>query len=76
MKSVYVTFRLRRVEVSANGGLVMQAYRYAIPCTDINDAREVASDVYSIDGITHIYINKIGRLKKGVILLPRENYTL
>lgn len=61
MNTIYVTFQIKPTEYCISLGY--KTKYYAIKCGSMNDAREAASDVNSIDGVSHIYINKCGRLK-------------
>jgi hypothetical protein len=49
---------------------------FAISCCNEKVAHDVASNIYSLDGISHIYINKCGRFKHDtkVISADLTNY--
>lgn len=60
MTMVYVTFIIRPA------GLLKFFYptrHYAIKCKDMEQAEDAASDIYSFNGVSHIYFNKSGRLR-------------
>lgn len=61
METIYVTFQIKPTAYCMSLGY--EAKHYAIKCSSMDNAREAASDVSSIDGVSHLYINKCGRLK-------------
>lgn len=56
---VYVTFQF-----GGNKLLDIQPEKYAILCENKNKAREIASVVYSYDGVNYLRISKRPRLKE------------
>lgn len=66
-KKIYVTFQIKSISD-------MWTMRYAVECNDKEQARFVASDLYSINGVSYIRLNFSGRFKKGTILCTTENY--
>lgn len=46
----------------------------AIECDNFSIARAVASDIYSLDGIAYVNINKCGRLPKGSTIISYTDY--
>lgn len=56
MKPIYVTFQIRHPKV-----LGFPTKYFAVRCKSEDDAKCVASNVYSLDGISHIRFNKCGR---------------
>lgn len=70
-ENVFVTFQIRYPKTIA------QPTKYfAIECCNEKVAHDVASNIYSLDGISHIYFNKCGRFKHGtkVISADLPNY--
>ena len=64
----YVTFQFRR--------LFSPVERYAVQCVNFEQAQEVASDAYSLDGIMYLRISTSPRLSKDVkIITDAENYS-
>ena len=61
MKTIYVTFQIKKPPYCFAPTITTRYY--AIKCSRMADAQEAASDVNSIDGVSHIYINKCGRLR-------------
>lgn len=70
MKAIYVTFQIKPTDF-VKSLLGLKTSHYAIKCDNEKDAREAASDVYSIDGVTYIRINRRGRLRhRDTKILP------
>lgn len=61
MKKIYVTFQIRPNNYFRLMGY--QTKHYAIKCDNLDNALEAAADVYSLCGVSHIRINKCGRLR-------------
>lgn len=61
MNTIYVTFQIKPTAHCMS--LRYKTKHYAIKCSSLNNAKEAASDIYGIDGVSRIYINKCGRLK-------------
>lgn len=64
---VFVTFHW---VVDAFGNYVPIAIR----CKDYENARKVASDVYSLMGVQFLYINKNGYLRLDTMLITSDDY--
>ena len=63
----YVTFQFRR--------LFAPIEKYAVQCRNFEQAREVASDANSLDGIMYLRISTNPRLSKDVkIITDAKNY--
>ena len=63
----YCTFKWR----------LMRGYRsrtIAIECESFEQARDVAMDIYSINGTMFVSINKCGRLPKNAVTISYEDY--
>ena len=63
----YCTFKWR----------LMHGYRsrtIAIECVSFEQARDVAMDIYSINGTMFVNINKCGRLPKNTVTISYEDY--
>ena len=75
MKNIYVTFQIKPSRYFQ--GLGFQTKHYAIQCANEQDAREAASNIYGLDGISYLTINKCGRLKHKdtKIIQYGSNYT-
>ena len=59
---VYVTFQIRFTDfVAATTGKKVEYH--AIKCNDYDQAVTIASDVYSLDGVSYVRINRCGHLK-------------
>lgn len=69
----FVTFRIRPHIVLATL-LGFKTKYFAVRCQSEQQAKEVASDVYSIDGISYLKIKKSKRLRKDAIFCTPENY--
>lgn len=74
MKKIYVTFQIKKVIGFNEYTPIFDTFKYAVECDNIKEATEIASDIYSIDGIRYLNINKSGRIKKDVKILNKNNY--
>ena len=70
-ENVFVTFQIRYPKTIAQ-----PTKHFAIECRNEKVAHDVASNIYSLDGISHIYFNKCGRFKHDtkVISADLPNY--
>lgn len=66
----YVTFQIKPPRILRENGIATRYY--AIECPSMDKTLEVASDIYSLDGISYLKINKCGRLRKGVVILKSD----
>ena len=66
MKKRYITFRFY------NG--LCDYIKVAVICKDIEEMRHIASDVYSLDGVSYIRFNKSGRLQNDVKVISADFY--
>lgn len=71
---VYVTYQEKpSAFVTAMTGA--KTKYYAIKCHDYDQAREIATDVCSLDGVTYVRINQCGHLKhKDTIITDGDEY--
>lgn len=59
---LYVTYQIKPTSyVTAVTG--RETEYHAIGCRDYDRAVAIASDVYSLDGVTYVRINRCGRLR-------------
>ena len=65
MKKVYVTFAVPH--------LFQSDEKFAVKCENMDDAREVAQDAYSLDGIKNVRIRKCGKPRNRLIM-SYDNY--
>lgn len=65
MKKVYVTFAVPH--------LFQSDEKFAVKCENMDDAREVAQDAYSLDGIKNVRIRKCGKPCNRLIM-SYDNY--
>lgn len=63
----YVTFQIRYVTKNKPLKIAVKAFCY-------EDAREIAADAYSIDGINYLRINRCGRVSKDYEKLSISEY--
>lgn len=61
--SIFVTFQFRPTPFAEQQGFKTE--KYAVSTNTIDEAREIAADVYSLDGVSYLRINKCGKLTKG-----------
>ena len=75
MKKVYVTFQIKKV-VSIDNSFVptFKTFKYAIICDNMTEAIDIASDIYSIDGVKYVNFNKCGKFKKGIEIIDKNDY--
>lgn len=66
---MYVTFNVRNLPCF--GGKID---RYAIKCKNIEQAKEIAADVYSIDGISYLRINEKSKPHKNARVFDGNRY--
>lgn len=72
---IYVTYQIKPtkfVQIMANKGTDY----YAVKCDNVEQAREVASDVAGIDGATYVRINQCGNIrhKKDAKIVTYDEY--
>lgn len=65
MKTIYVTFAVPH--------LFQEDERFAVKCENMDDAREVAQDAYSLDCIKNVRIRKCGKPRNRLIM-SYDNY--
>ena len=65
MKTIYVTFSVPH--------LFQQDEKFAVACEDIAQAREVAQDANSLDGIKNIRFRKCDKPRNRVVM-SYDNY--
>lgn len=65
MKTIYVTFTVPH--------LFQEDEKVAVMCENMDDAREVGQDAYSIDGIKNVRIRKCGKPRNRLIM-SYDNY--
>jgi hypothetical protein len=65
MNTIYVTFAVPH--------LFQQDEKFAVKCDDMEQAREVGQDAYSLDGIKNVRIRKCGKPRNREIM-PYDNY--
>ena len=65
MKKIYVTFAVPH--------LFQQDEKFAVKCDDMEQAREVGQDAYSLVGIKNVRIRKCGKPLNRVIM-SYDNY--
>ena len=65
MKEIYVTFAVPH--------LFQSDEKFAVKCENMDDAREVARDAYSLDGIKNVRIRKCGKPRNRLIM-SYDNY--
>lgn len=63
---IYVTFQVRFVHEGIK--------KYAVECKSLKEAREIAADVNSFDGVTYLRLNKCGVLPQGTIVTKAKDY--
>lgn len=65
MKTIYVTFAVPH--------LFQSDEKFAVKCENMDDARDVAQDAYSLDGIKNVRIRKCGEPRNREIM-SYDNY--
>ena len=65
MNAIYVTFAVPH--------LFQQDEKFAVKCENMDDAREVAQDANSLDGIKNIRLRKCGKPRNREIM-SYDNY--
>ena len=65
MKTIYVTFAVPH--------LFQEDEKFAVKCKDMDDAREVAQDAFSLHGIKNVRIRKCGKPRNREIM-SYDNY--
>ena len=65
MNTIYVTFAVPH--------LFQQDEKFAVKCDDMEQAREVGQDAYSLDGIKNVRIRKCGKPRNREIM-SYDNY--
>ena len=65
MKTIYVTFAVPY--------LFQYDEKFAVKCENMDDAREVAQDAYSLHGIKNVRIRKCGKPRNREIM-SYDNY--
>lgn len=68
-KFVYVTYQFEYVNPC-------EVEKFAVKCNDMETAREVASERYSLEGIKYLRINKCGKLPKGTKIIDYQTYLI
>lgn len=68
-KAVYVIYRWATFDTPTQF-----SHQFAITCKDFEQARDVAMDMYSFDGIKYLKINTNGRLAKDARVVSYEDY--
>lgn len=64
MKRYFVTFQTTNiVGFDEMGRPIFKTKKFVIQCDDEMDAKEVASDIYSIDGVKYLRISHTGGFK-------------
>ena len=64
MKRYFVTFQTTKVSgFNEMGTSIFKRKKFVIQCNDEMDAKEVASDIYSIDGVKYLRISHTGGFK-------------
>lgn len=67
METIYVTFTVPH--------LYQEDEKYAVACNDMEQAKEVARDANSFDGIKNIRLRKCGKPKaKDRVVMPYDDY--
>ena len=66
-KFVYVTFQIRYPKMFG-----FPTKYFAVRCKTEGEARDVASNVYSLDGISHIYFNRCGKFGHKVKMIENS----
>ena len=61
---MYVTFQFRP-HPTVKYSFGVDTKKYAIKCETIDEAHEIMADVYSLDGVSYIRLNKCGKIPKG-----------
>lgn len=64
-KDVFVTFSVPH--------LFQSDEKFAVRCKDMDDAREVGQDAYSLDGIKNVRIRKCGKPRNREVM-SYDNY--
>ena len=73
METMYVTFRVDSTPFCKAVGISTRYY--AVECRGEENAKAVAIDLNSIDGVDNVRINKSGRIPKKREIIPfGENY--
>lgn len=71
-------FKNNNNEVFVTFWWVIDMYRNYVPiairCKDYENAREVASDVYSLLGVHYLYINENGKLRCDSMVTTSDEY--
>jgi hypothetical protein len=68
----YVTFQMKPCDFAKAMGI--ETKYYAVECNNDEEVKEIMSDVYSIDGVTYIRVNKGTTRMKGRQVLSVEEY--
>lgn len=68
-KNIYVTYRWATFATPTHF-----SPQIAITCKDFEQAREVASDMYSYDGVKYLKINTNGKLAKDARVFTFKDY--
>ena len=68
----YVTFQMKPGDFAKAMGI--ETKYYAVECNNDEEAKEIMSDAYSIDGVTYIRVNKGTARMKGRQVLSVEEY--
>ena len=69
---IYVTFIFKPAPIFKAQG--QKTVRFAIKCDTMKQAREAGADVNGIDGLSHLYINKCGRVHKDSNVILYGSY--
>ena len=67
MKNIYVTFALSNI-------FMRNAKKIAVTCENMDDAREVGQDAYSLDGIKNVRIRKCGKPTSDRLFITYDEY--
>ena len=70
MKTIFVTFSIERMQKD----FTTECKKYAIKCQNDKEAKACASDLYSMDGINYIRINRCNRINRNAQVFDFENY--
>ena len=66
--NIYVTFQVKPRILT-----YLPTKYYAVKCENMEEARNVASDIYSYDGISYLRINKCGKIRKDATIMNANN---
>lgn len=73
-----INFKKNKNDVFVTFWRVVDMHRNYVPiairCKDYENAREVASDVYSLLGVQYLYINENGKLRCDSMVVTSDEY--